>query len=152
MSPEAFLEYKTALYSAKFHPRGDGRQVQGRRYLIKVANTVAALKNNTTFQNDVEDGTFDAWAMKMSETFDKEDGVEGTPTLKMDGKKLTGRGQQDRADDGGRLQHRDHDGAEGLSRELRGVQSAPTAPLAPDGDQPKSGRTLAVRPLLAYCQ
>ncbi|WP_434099236.1 thioredoxin domain-containing protein, partial [Streptomyces microflavus] len=29
-----------------------------------------------------------AWAMKMSKTFDKS-GVQGTPTLKMDGKKVT---------------------------------------------------------------
>lgn len=47
-----------------------------------------ALKGNAAFQKNVKDGTFDSWAMKMSETFEKS-GVRGTPTLKMDGKKLT---------------------------------------------------------------
>lgn len=88
VSPEAFLDYKFALYSAKYHPEETDDKFKDDAYLIKVANTVDALKDNKAFQKDVEDGTFDSWAMKMSAAFDKS-GVKGTPTLKMDGKTLT---------------------------------------------------------------
>ncbi|GAA2450306.1 DsbA family protein [Streptomyces pulveraceus] len=88
VSPEAFLDYKYALYSAKFHPEETVDKFKDDSYLIKVADSVDALKGNAAFQKNVKDGTFDSWAMKMSETFDKS-GVRGTPTLKMDGKKLT---------------------------------------------------------------
>lgn len=54
-----------------------------------MANTVDALKNNKAFQKDVQDGTYDKWALTMSKKFDDSD-VKGTPTLKMDGKTLTG--------------------------------------------------------------
>lgn len=88
VSPEAFLEYKAALYSAKFHPEERDDKFAKDDYLIEVANTVTTLKDNSGFQKAVKDGTYDAWALKMSEVFQKS-GVEGTPTLKMDGKKVT---------------------------------------------------------------
>ncbi|MFE3324121.1 DsbA family protein [Streptomyces sp. NPDC059176] len=91
VSPEAFLDYKAALYSAKFHPEERDDKFAKDDYLIEVADTVAALKNNSEFQKAVKDGTYDAWALKMSEVFQKS-GVEGTPTLKMDGKKITAEG------------------------------------------------------------
>ncbi|MFJ6502642.1 thioredoxin domain-containing protein [Streptomyces sp. NPDC091879] len=91
VSPEAFLEYKTALYSAKYHPEETDDKFKSDTYLIKVANTVAALKNNTAFQSAVKDGKYDAWGLAMSETFNtNKDDVNGTPSLVMDGKKLTG--------------------------------------------------------------
>ncbi|MFF4352350.1 thioredoxin domain-containing protein [Streptomyces sp. NPDC001530] len=91
VSPEAFLEYKTALYSAKYHPEETDDKFKSDDYLIKVADTVDALKNNTKFQNAVKNGTYDAWALAMSQTFNtNKDGVDGTPSLVMDGKKLTG--------------------------------------------------------------
>ncbi|MFD7682989.1 DsbA family protein [Streptomyces sp. NPDC060187] len=91
VSPEAFLEYKTALYSTKWHPEETTDKFKDDAYLIKVANTVSALKDNTKFQNAVKKGTYDAWAMAMSKTFDdNKDGVDGTPSLVVDGKKLTG--------------------------------------------------------------
>ncbi|MFJ6831242.1 thioredoxin domain-containing protein [Streptomyces sp. NPDC091209] len=91
VSQEAFLEYKTALYSAKYHPDETTDKFKSDDYLIKVANTVDALKNNTTFQNAVKNGTYDAWALAMSETWNtNKDGVTGTPSLVMDGKKVTG--------------------------------------------------------------
>ncbi|MER5380627.1 DsbA family protein [Streptomyces sp. NBC_00647] len=91
VSPEAFLKYKTALYSAKWHPDETTDKFKDDAYLIKVANTVPALKDNTTFQNAVKKGTYDAWALAMSKTWDNnKDGVTGTPSLVMDGKKLTG--------------------------------------------------------------
>ncbi|MEI7029786.1 DsbA family protein [Streptomyces pratensis] len=91
VSPEAFMEYKAALYSAEFHPAESEDKFAEDSYLIEVADSVDALKNNKAFQKDVEDGTYDAWAMKMSEKFDKS-GVQGTPTLKMDGEKVTSEG------------------------------------------------------------
>ncbi|WP_406449148.1 DsbA family protein [Streptomyces sp. NBC_00876] len=89
VSPEAFLDYKYALYSAKYHPQETEDKFKDDSYLIKVADTVDALKGNAAFQKNVKDGKFDAWAMKMSAAF-SDSGVEGTPTLKMDGKTLTG--------------------------------------------------------------
>ncbi|WP_031089949.1 DsbA family protein [Streptomyces sp. NRRL WC-3549] len=91
VSPEAFLDYKAALYSAKYHPEETDDKFAKDDYLIEVANSVDALKDNKAFQKAVKDGTFDAWAMRMSKTFDKS-GVQGTPTLKMDGEKVTAEG------------------------------------------------------------
>ncbi|WP_306326706.1 thioredoxin domain-containing protein [Streptomyces venezuelae] len=88
VSPEAFLKYKSALYSAEFHPEENDDKFAEDSYLLKVADSVPALKGNAEFKKNVEDGTFDAWAMKMSKAFD-DSGVTGTPTLKMDGKKVT---------------------------------------------------------------
>ncbi|MEV5436357.1 DsbA family protein [Streptomyces sp. NPDC052682] len=87
VSPEAFLEYKYALYSAKWHPEETDDKFKDDAYLIKVADTVPALKNNKEFRTAVKNGTYDKWALVMSEKFDKS-GVQGTPTLKMDGKVL----------------------------------------------------------------
>jgi protein-disulfide isomerase len=87
VSPEAFLEYKYALYSAKWHPDETVDTFKDDAYLIKVANTVPALKNNKEFQTAVKNGTYDKWALEMSAKFNKS-GVQGTPTLKMDGKTL----------------------------------------------------------------
>lgn len=89
VSPEAFLDYKYALYSTKYHPEETDDKFKDDSYLIKIADTVDALKGNAAFKKNVNDGTYDSWAMKMSGAFDKS-GVKGTPTLKMDGKTLTG--------------------------------------------------------------
>ncbi|MFE3635572.1 thioredoxin domain-containing protein [Streptomyces cellostaticus] len=93
VSPEAFLDYKTALYSTKYHPDEQDDKFKDDAYLIKVANTVSALKDNTAFQKDVKNGTYDKWALVMSQKFDtdsKKYDFPGTPTLVMDGKKVTG--------------------------------------------------------------
>jgi protein-disulfide isomerase len=90
VSPEAFLKYKTALYSEKWHPEESDDKFKSDDYLIKVADTVSELKNNTTFQNAVKKGTYDAWALAMSKAFDtNKDGVTGTPSFVMNGKQLT---------------------------------------------------------------
>ncbi|MET9723993.1 DsbA family protein [Streptomyces zaomyceticus] len=88
VSPEAFLKYKAALYSTTFHPEENDDKFAKDSYLLEVADSVPALKGNAEFKKNVENGTFDAWAMKMSKAFD-DSGVTGTPTLKMDGKKVT---------------------------------------------------------------
>ncbi|MFI1565952.1 thioredoxin domain-containing protein [Streptomyces sp. NPDC020490] len=93
VSDEAFLEYKTALYSKKWHPEESDDKFKSDDYLIKVAQTVPALKDNAGFQNAVKKGTYDAWALAMSKTFDtNKDGVTGTPSLVMNGKMLTADG------------------------------------------------------------
>ncbi|MFD4969088.1 thioredoxin domain-containing protein [Streptomyces sp. NPDC058424] len=95
VSPEAFLEYKAALYSKKWHPEETDDKFKNDDYLIKVADTVPALKGNAAFRNDVKSGKYDAWAVAMSKTFDNnKDGVDGTPSLVMDGKKVTTPGTQ----------------------------------------------------------
>lgn len=89
VSPEAFMEYKTALYSAKYHPLESDDKFKDDDYLIEIANTVPALKNNAKFENAVKKGTYDAWALAMSKAFDtNKDGVRGTPSFVMDGKQL----------------------------------------------------------------
>ncbi|MDX2594870.1 thioredoxin domain-containing protein [Streptomyces sp. WI03-4A] len=93
VGPEAFLEYKSALYSAKYHPDEQDDKFKSDDYLIKVANTVSALRNNTAFQNAVKKGTYDKWALVMSSKFNtdgKKYGFQGTPTLLMDDKIVTG--------------------------------------------------------------
>jgi protein-disulfide isomerase len=91
VSDEAFLAYKTALYSTKWHPDETTDKFKDDSYLIKVADTVPALKDNKKFQDAVEKGTYDAWAMAMSKTFDdNKEGVKGTPGFAMDGKQLNG--------------------------------------------------------------
>ncbi|AZM88758.1 DsbA family protein [Streptomyces sp. W1SF4] len=87
VSPEAFLEYKGALYSKALHPEETNDAFAKDDYLLKVADTVPALKDNAEFRKAVQDGTYDRWAMDMSAAFEKS-GVTGTPTLKMDGKKI----------------------------------------------------------------
>ncbi|MEU9352918.1 DsbA family protein [Streptomyces griseoloalbus] len=89
VGPEAFLAYKSALYSAEFHPEETDDKFKDDSYLIKIANSVDALKGNKEFQTAVKDGTYDKWALEMSEVFDKSE-AQGTPTLMMDGEKLTG--------------------------------------------------------------
>ncbi|MFE9770202.1 DsbA family protein [Streptomyces sp. NPDC005931] len=91
VSPEAFLHFKTAMYSSKWHPKESDDKFKDDAYIIDIANTVPELKGNKTFQDAVKKGTYDAWALAMSKTFDtNKDGVNGTPTLIMDGKKVTG--------------------------------------------------------------
>jgi protein-disulfide isomerase len=91
VSPEAFMKFKAAMYSAKFHPEESKDELAKDSYILKIADSVPELKDNAAFEKNVEDGTFDAWALKMSETFDKS-GVKGTPTLKMDGELVTDAG------------------------------------------------------------
>ncbi|MGW8061146.1 DsbA family protein [Streptomyces ziwulingensis] len=86
VGPEAFIDYKTALYSSEYHPSESTDEFAKDDYLIKVANTVDALKDNQKFQDAVEKGTYDAWAMKMSDSFQKAEDVQSTPTVKINDK------------------------------------------------------------------
>ncbi|MET9883977.1 thioredoxin domain-containing protein [Streptomyces sp. NPDC006430] len=87
VSPEAFLDYKSALYSKENHPEEKDDKFSKDDYLLKIADEVPALKGNAEFKKAVENGTYNRWAIEMSKTFEKS-GVTGTPSLKMDGKKV----------------------------------------------------------------
>ncbi|GGX95631.1 thioredoxin domain-containing protein [Streptomyces hiroshimensis] len=89
VSPEAFSAYNKALYSKANHPNETKDDYAKDDVLLKVANEVPALKGNKDFEKNVQDGTFDKWALTVSDEFDKVKDVTGTPTLKMNGKKLT---------------------------------------------------------------
>ncbi|MEU6329630.1 MULTISPECIES: thioredoxin domain-containing protein [unclassified Streptomyces] len=84
VSPDAFLKYKYALYSKEFHPDETGPdKFADDSYLIKVADTVPALKGNAAFQKAVKSGTYDRWAMEMSDAFSAVKDVTSTPTIKL---------------------------------------------------------------------
>lgn len=87
VSPDAFIKFHTAIYSAKDHPPETTDKFSDNSYLLNIANEVPALKNNTAFQNAVKDGTYSGWAKKMSDSFNSS-GVQGTPTAKLDGKTI----------------------------------------------------------------
>ncbi|KUF13942.1 MULTISPECIES: thioredoxin domain-containing protein [Streptomyces] len=91
VSPDAFLAYKKALYSADNHPNEQEDKFKDDDLLLKIANEVPELKKSAAFKKAVEDGTYDRWALEMSKTFDdNKDGVEGTPAFVMNGKQLKG--------------------------------------------------------------
>ncbi|MFI6767592.1 thioredoxin domain-containing protein [Streptomyces sp. NPDC050355] len=87
VSPEAFLKYKTALYSTKYHPDEREDLYAKDSELLKVAGEVPELKNNKAFEAAVEKGTYDRWAMDMTALFGRK-GVRGTPTFMHGDKKL----------------------------------------------------------------
>ncbi|MDK1475612.1 thioredoxin domain-containing protein [Streptomyces sp. 549] len=97
VSPEAFLEYKKLLYSAEHHPDESGPDKFGEdEHLIELAQDIKELKGNKEFEDAVNNGTFDPWAVKMSQKFDDAKDVTGTPTVKVNGEKA-GVGEQQNA-------------------------------------------------------
>ncbi|MBL1097056.1 thioredoxin domain-containing protein [Streptomyces coffeae] len=90
VSPDAFLEYKSALYSAKNHPKETDDAFKDDKKLLAVAQQVKVLKGNKEFERAVKKGTYDHWAVEMSKTFNKakKDGITGTPAFQMNGKNL----------------------------------------------------------------
>ncbi|MFE3649837.1 MULTISPECIES: thioredoxin domain-containing protein [unclassified Streptomyces] len=88
ISPEAFLKYKSALYSTTYHPDEREDLYAKDAELLKVAADVPELKGNKAFEKQVKDGTYDRWAMEMSALFGRK-GVRGTPTFMHGDKKLT---------------------------------------------------------------
>ncbi|MBZ4018017.1 thioredoxin domain-containing protein [Streptomyces purpurogeneiscleroticus] len=93
-SPEAFLDLKYALYSKKYHPQETGPdKFADDSYLIKVADTVPELKGDKAFQKALKDGTYDRWALTMSDAFNKAKDVRSTPTVKLNDKLLSADGQ-----------------------------------------------------------
>ncbi|MET7638891.1 thioredoxin domain-containing protein [Streptomyces sp. NPDC005438] len=84
VSPEAFLQYKKALFSKKNHPEEQDDGFASDDRLLEIADQVKELKGNKTFKKAVEESRYDAWALKVAKKFDKSK-VQGTPTLKLDG-------------------------------------------------------------------
>ncbi|MFI9049761.1 thioredoxin domain-containing protein [Streptomyces sp. NPDC053427] len=87
VGPDAFLKFKTALYSAKNHPEETDDVYAKDSALLKVAAEVPELKGNKAFENAVTKGTYDRWAMDMTALFGRK-GVKGTPTFMHGDKKL----------------------------------------------------------------
>jgi protein-disulfide isomerase len=87
VSKDAFVEYHTLLYSAKYHPVETTDTFSSNKKLIELAQKTKLLKDNKTFQNAVNKGTYDKWALTMSKQFDS-DGITATPTVKLDGKAI----------------------------------------------------------------
>ncbi|MFE1776803.1 thioredoxin domain-containing protein [Streptomyces sp. NPDC059008] len=87
VGPEAFLKFKTALYSTKYHPDEREDLYAKDSELFKAAGEVPELKNNKAFKEAVEKGTYDRWAMDMTALFGRK-GVKGTPTFMHGDKKL----------------------------------------------------------------
>ncbi|GGV16726.1 thioredoxin domain-containing protein [Streptomyces spectabilis] len=91
VSPDAFLAYKKALYSADNHPAESDDKFKDDANLLKIANEVPELKKSAAFKKAVKDGTYDRWALAMSDAFSaNKDDVGGTPALVMNGKQLKG--------------------------------------------------------------
>ena len=87
VSPEAFLKYKSALYSAKYHPDEREDLYAKDSELLKVASDVPELAHNKAFETAVTKGTYDRWAMEMTALFGRK-GVKATPTFMHGDKKL----------------------------------------------------------------
>ncbi|MFI1967694.1 disulfide bond formation protein DsbA [Streptomyces cinnamoneus] len=89
VGPDAFAAYNKALYAKANHPDETKDTFAKDDVLLKIAQQVPALKDNADFEKNVKDGTFDKWALEMSDAFDDAKDVTGTPTIKLDGQKLT---------------------------------------------------------------
>ncbi|MFE0043582.1 thioredoxin domain-containing protein [Streptomyces albireticuli] len=93
VGPDAFVEYKEALYSPKNHPDERDDAFADDKKLIEIAQQVPALKGNKDFEKNVTEGTYDKWAVEMGKLFGK-DGINGTPTLLHGDKKILKDGSQ----------------------------------------------------------
>ncbi|WNE96019.1 thioredoxin domain-containing protein [Streptomyces luomodiensis] len=87
VSTDAFLDYKAALMSSKNHPVESKDSYADDDYLLNVSQEVSALKTNASFRAAVREGTYDPWAKQMIADFDAS-GVNGTPTVELDGSPL----------------------------------------------------------------
>ncbi|GAA2140884.1 thioredoxin domain-containing protein [Streptomyces synnematoformans] len=89
VSTEAFKEYHGLLYSAEHHPAENEDKFADNDYLLDVAKNVDELKGNKQFQKNINKGTFDKWALEMINSFE-DAGIQGTPTIKIDGEQVEG--------------------------------------------------------------
>jgi protein-disulfide isomerase len=88
VSKDAFTAYHALLYSKDVHPDETVDTFNNADKLISLAQQVPALKNNTKFSDAVKKGTFDKWALTMSNKFNTS-GVDSTPTVKVNGTSVT---------------------------------------------------------------
>ncbi|MEU6081959.1 thioredoxin domain-containing protein [Streptomyces sp. NPDC047108] len=88
VSPDAFLEYKKALFSPANHPKETEDKFSDDAYLLKIAKKVDELKSNAAFEKAVKRGTYDKWALAMKDRFNEAKDVSGTPSFKVNGVKM----------------------------------------------------------------
>ncbi|GAA0407632.1 thioredoxin domain-containing protein [Streptomyces luteireticuli] len=91
VSPEAFADYKEALYSKGNHPDETDDAYADDKKLLDIAQQVPSLKGNKDFEKNLKDHTFDRWALELGKLMGK-DGVKGTPALVHNKKQLTAPG------------------------------------------------------------
>lgn len=85
VSPEAFQGLHEQLYAADNHPSEINDDFGNDAKLIELAQNVPELKGNADFEAAVNDSTFAAWALQMSDRFEDDPDVSGTPTVKVNG-------------------------------------------------------------------
>lgn len=88
VSTDAFEQYHTLLYSKAVHPDETKDDFNSADRLIALAQQVPALKGNAKFSDAVKNGTFDKWALVMTDKFNSAKDVTGTPTVKLNGKDI----------------------------------------------------------------
>ncbi|MFI9105208.1 thioredoxin domain-containing protein [Streptomyces fildesensis] len=93
VSTDAFTQYHTLLYSKDVHPDETKDEFGSDDKLIELAQKVPALKGNKAFETAVKNGTYDKWALTMSDKFNQAKDVTGTPTVKLNGKAIEVIGQ-----------------------------------------------------------
>ncbi|MER7752050.1 thioredoxin domain-containing protein [Kitasatospora sp. NPDC097643] len=81
---DKFKQFHDVLYANQPDEREDGFGNVNR--ILDLAGQVPGLKTDA-FVKAVQDGTYTPWAAKVNEEFNNSD-VTGTPTVKLDGKKL----------------------------------------------------------------
>ncbi|GAA2504529.1 DsbA family protein [Streptomyces thermolineatus] len=84
-STDAFVAYHQVLFEN--HPEETDDKYGDDAYLVELAQKVPALKGNKDFEKAVKDGTYEAWAAKVSEKFNEND-ISGTPTVEVNGEKI----------------------------------------------------------------
>ncbi|MGW2254645.1 DsbA family protein [Kitasatospora sp. NPDC001660] len=81
---DKFKQFHDVLYANQPDERTDGFGDTNR--ILDLAGQVPGLKTDA-FVKAVREGTYAPWAAKVNEEFDRS-GVTGTPTVKLDGRKL----------------------------------------------------------------
>lgn len=85
VSPEAFQGLHEQLYAADNHPAESTDDFGDDERLIELAQNVPELEGNADFEAAVNDSSFAGWALQMSDKFNADPEVEGTPTVKVNG-------------------------------------------------------------------
>ncbi|MDT0264995.1 thioredoxin domain-containing protein [Streptomyces sp. DSM 44915] len=85
VSPEAFQGLHEQLYLAENHPSEQVDDFANDDLLIELAQNVPELEGNAEFEAAVLDSTFAAWALQMSDKFNADEEVTGTPSAKVNG-------------------------------------------------------------------
>jgi protein-disulfide isomerase len=88
VSPDAFEQYHTLLYSKAVHPDEKVDTFNSASKLISIAQKIPALKGNTKFSTAVTNGTYDRWALTTGTAFNKYQ-INGTPTVHVNGKDVS---------------------------------------------------------------